>query len=47
MIRLMAATHPDWTEERLAKASGQPVSAVKRVLARTARTPSNPPPGVH
>jgi hypothetical protein len=44
MIRLMAATHPDWTEERLAKASGQPVSIIKRTLARK---PRFNPVGVH
>jgi hypothetical protein len=37
MIRLMAATHRDWSPERLAKASGQPVSAVKRALGRNPR----------
>jgi hypothetical protein len=37
MIRLMAAAHPDWSPERLAKASGQPVSIVKRTLARKPR----------
>jgi hypothetical protein len=43
MVRLMAATHPEWTDERLAKQSGQPVSVVRRALARK---PRNSPPGV-
>jgi putative DNA primase/helicase len=45
LIRLLAATHPDWTHERLAKTSGQPVSVVKRTLARTPR--SSPAGGLH
>ena len=46
LIRLIAATHPDWTEVRLAKASGQPISIVRRALARKAR-PDHTPTGVH
>jgi hypothetical protein len=44
LIRLMAAIHPEWGAERLAKESGQPVSIVKRTLARKPRTS---PAGAH
>jgi hypothetical protein len=46
LIRLMHATHPEWSEERLAKASGQPVSIVKRTLARKPRH-DHSPTGIH
>jgi hypothetical protein len=32
IIRRLAANHPTWTEERLAKQTGQPIAAVKRAL---------------
>jgi putative DNA primase/helicase len=44
MIRLLATLHPDWSTERLAKQSGQPVAAVERALTRKPRSSNT---GVH
>jgi putative DNA primase/helicase len=42
MVRLLATLHPDWSHERLAKQSGQPVATVKRMLARKPRGSRQP-----
>jgi hypothetical protein len=42
LIRLIVATHPDWSEERLARASGQPISIIRRTLARKPRPTTAP-----
>jgi hypothetical protein len=40
LIREIAASHPDWSEERLSKQSGQPLAVVKRALTNRPRPAS-------